>query len=157
MEAFAAGFADRAEERLLQAARRDGNASLYGPLAALARSRQDTYWFIWYANRACPGLYMGDLGQFSDDVWRDLFPRKYEVILAAELKGSPMEPDLVLALIRQESAFWEKARSVSNAVGLMQLLPSTAAAEMGVRGDPAQVIPQLEDPKSTWSWAAGIS
>ena len=146
VESFAAGFADRAEERLLQAARRDGNASLYGPLAALARGRQDTYWFIWYANRACPELYMGGLDQFPDDVWRDLFPRKYEEVLAAELRGSPLEPDLVLALIRQESAFWEKARSVSNAVGLMQLLPSTAAAEMGVRGDPARVIPQLEDP-----------
>lgn len=147
VEAFAAGFADRAEERLLLAARRDGNASLYVPLAALARSRQDTYWFIWYANRACPGLYMGDFSQFPDDVWRDLFPRKYEDVLAGELQGSPLEPDLVLALIRQESAFWEKARSVSNAVGLMQLLPSTAAAEMGVRGDPAQVVPQLEDPR----------
>ena len=147
VEAFAAGFADRAEERLLQAARRDGNASLYAPLAALARNRQDTYWFIWYSNRACPELYMGGLDQFPGDVWRDLFPRKYEAILAAQLQGSPVEPDLVLALIRQESAFWERAHSVSNAVGLMQLLPSTAAAEMGVRGDPAQVIPQLEDPQ----------
>lgn len=41
-------------------------------------------------------------------------------------KRLPVEPALVLAVIRQESEFNTRARSRSNARGLMQLLPSTA-------------------------------
>ena len=41
-------------------------------------------------------------------------------------KRLPVEPALVLAVIRQESEFNKRARSRANARGLMQLLPSTA-------------------------------
>jgi soluble lytic murein transglycosylase len=146
LETAAIGCGEETERRLQRAARETGRPELYVPLAELARQRRDTYWFIWYVNRACPELFMGEFAQFPQDVWRDLFPVKYEAMLRSHLQGSLVDLYLALALIRQESAFWETARSVSNAVGLMQLLPSTAAAEMGVRGDPARVVPQLENP-----------
>lgn len=41
-------------------------------------------------------------------------------------KRLPVEPALVLSIIRQESEFNNRARSRANARGLMQLLPSTA-------------------------------
>lgn len=59
----------------------------------------------------------------------DLFPRPTWV-----RPGTP-EQALVLALIRQESEFNERARSHADALGLMQLLPSTAkgvAARLGL-------------------------
>ncbi|MEQ8653414.1 MAG: lytic transglycosylase domain-containing protein [Kiloniellales bacterium] len=59
----------------------------------------------------------------------DLFPRPAWV-----RPGTP-EQALVLALIRQESEFNERARSHADALGLMQLLPSTAkgvAARLGL-------------------------
>jgi len=47
-------------------------------------------------------------------------------IRSKKVLGSPEDP-LILAIVRQESAFYIKARSHANAQGLMQLLPSTAS------------------------------
>ncbi|MCA2959951.1 MAG: lytic transglycosylase domain-containing protein [Silvanigrellales bacterium] len=57
------------------------------------------------------------------------FPRAYseEIISHAD----SVDPVLVFALIRQESAFDPRARSSANARGLMQMLPSTARKWMG--------------------------
>ena len=44
------------------------------------------------------------------------------------LQNPPIEPALVMAISRQESEFNPQARSHANAMGMMQLLPSTAKA-----------------------------
>jgi soluble lytic murein transglycosylase len=51
--------------------------------------------------------------------------RHWEIISAQAAKND-LSPTLILGIIRQESAFNEKARSSANARGLMQILPSTA-------------------------------
>ncbi len=71
------------------------------------------------------------------------YPRGYwdEVSSAARL--NQLDPYLVLALIRQESLFNPEAQSVSNARGLMQLMPATAqkwAPQAGLAGDPLDLF-----------------
>ena len=63
----------------------------------------------------------------NDDlrVWRLAYPPAWPelVITAADEEG--VEPGLIWAVMRQESAFSEVAVSVANAQGLMQVIPST--------------------------------
>jgi soluble lytic murein transglycosylase len=54
------------------------------------------------------------------------YPRAYWDMIAQAASGDALDPYLVLALVRQESLFNPQARSVSDARGLMQLMPATA-------------------------------
>lgn len=56
------------------------------------------------------------------------FPIEYETEIKAAIKKHNLSKALVFSLIRQESAFNPRARSSSDAFGLMQLIPSTARA-----------------------------
>ena len=58
---------------------------------------------------------------------RIIYPWGYREVFVREARESGVDPFLTAALARQESAFDPDIRSVANAVGLMQLLPSTAA------------------------------
>lgn len=60
--------------------------------------------------------------------WRVLFPDAHIDLIKEVLKERALSisPYLVLAIIRQESAFNSETRSSANAQGLMQLIPSTA-------------------------------
>ena len=55
------------------------------------------------------------------------FPLAYWEIIQQKAREQDLDPYLILALIRQESLFDAQARSPAFALGLMQLLPSTAA------------------------------
>jgi soluble lytic murein transglycosylase len=55
------------------------------------------------------------------------YPRGYWEQISGAAMRNRLDPWLVAALIRQESLYNPQARSVSDARGLMQLLPSTAA------------------------------
>ncbi len=67
----------------------------------------------------------------SPDLLPLLFPIRYwqEIQLASK---QDMDPVLIKSLIRQESAFSSKAMSSAKAMGLMQLVPSTAR-KMGLK------------------------
>jgi len=65
------------------------------------------------------------------------YPRGFWDWVTSAARRNQLDPYLVVALIRQESLFNPRARSTSDARGLMQLLPSTAeryasAAEMSL-------------------------
>ena len=60
------------------------------------------------------------------EIWEMFYPVNYEDIIQREAAKYAIDPFLIMALIRQESAFNPKAVSSANAHGLMQLLPSTA-------------------------------
>ena len=53
------------------------------------------------------------------------YPLRYEQIVVGHAENYELEPQLVAAVIYQESKFDADARSDSGAVGLMQLLPET--------------------------------
>ena len=54
------------------------------------------------------------------------YPLRYEQIVVGHAENYELEPQLVAAVIYQESKFDANAVSDSGAVGLMQLLPATA-------------------------------
>ena len=54
-------------------------------------------------------------------------PRDFDDLLNHAAKGENLDPDLLLGLARQESRLTPTVRSSAGAVGLLQLLPSTAA------------------------------
>jgi len=57
---------------------------------------------------------------------RLLYPLEYEAIIAGHARNYRLEPELLAAVIYQESRFRANAESESGAIGLMQLLPDTA-------------------------------
>lgn len=61
--------------------------------------------------------------------WNDLqlrFPLAYQDHMRTAAEATKINPDLLFAIARQESAFMPHARSPAGAMGLMQLMPSTA-------------------------------
>jgi hypothetical protein len=66
---------------------------------------------------------------------------KYDALIAQSATRNGIDPNLMVAVMRQESGFNPRARSYKGATGLMQLMPATAA-RFGVSNiyDPAQNI-----------------
>ena len=69
------------------------------------------------------------------------YTNAYDPIISSTARDFGVEPALVKAVIAAESSFWPEAVSPAGALGLMQLMPETAA-ELGVADpfDPTQNI-----------------
>lgn len=81
--------------------------------------------------------------------WDDLelrFPLQYRDIVQSQSSRTGLDPDWIFAIIRQESVFARTIASSAGAVGLMQLLPSTAAELAPRLGLPAPSRWDLVDP-----------
>ncbi len=69
-------------------------------------------------------------------VWQATYPRPFRRQVERWAQASRVEPDLLQALMREESLFDPRARSSAGAIGLTQLMPRTArevAAGLRVR------------------------
>jgi len=75
------------------------------------------------------------------------FPLAYWDMIQQKAQEQQLDPYLVLALIRQESLFNSRARSPATALGLMQLLPSTAGRVARQIGIPSPSNEQLFEPE----------
>jgi soluble lytic murein transglycosylase len=80
-------------------------------------------------------------------VWRLAYPKPYANVVMASAKQSNIDPLLVWAVMRQESAFDPEALSIANAQGLMQIVPATRDSIAGQLGE--QVSPDaMFDPET---------
>ena len=105
---------------------------------ALAEALQDRYGEYRQSQRAAQSLL--NAGDVDPRVWRLAYPRAYPDAVDAHGLAFGVEPALVWAIMRQESAFSPVAVSTSNAQGLMQVIPSTwgwlAELQSEAPGDP---------------------
>jgi soluble lytic murein transglycosylase len=64
-------------------------------------------------------------GEWDADLLSVVYPFPYREMVMREAAEKGLDPFLMAGLMRQESAFWHRARSRADARGLMQVLPST--------------------------------
>lgn len=115
-----------AAERELQAAATEEKGSWAAPEAA--RVYQDAGHYdraIEVIKHTVPNYFALDIPELPKPYWEALFPKPYWPDLRRYSTQNALDPYLVASLIRQESEFNPGAVSSANAVGLMQLLPST--------------------------------
>jgi soluble lytic murein transglycosylase len=91
----------------------------------------------WYeVHQTMPGWYAR--------LW---YPLEYEDAIRAEAARNDVDPALVAAVIDTESGFVPDSRSAEGAVGLMQLLPDTAAFVARLPDRPSPAPDRLEVPE----------
>ncbi len=78
-----------------------------------------------------------------------VYPMRYEKEIAAVAKTYNVDPYLLAAVARTESGFDPEAKSHAGAVGLMQLLPSTAKWVTGLSGWKGPDNPALTNPQDS--------
>lgn len=83
---------------------------------------------IYSINLAKDGLSeLSPLPDIHDFRWKQAYPLYYKKTINSYSKRRNLDPYLMIALIREESTFNPDAKSSVGAVGLMQLMPSTAS------------------------------
>jgi len=102
------------------------NFSLGRELAHLEVERGRYNVALEYGKRFLGGYFAFDLSDLPREDWELLFPLPWWGQMKQKAEAMQIDPYLVAGLIRQESEFNPEARSRSNALGLMQLLPATA-------------------------------
>ncbi|OQX56426.1 MAG: hypothetical protein B5M53_01515 [Candidatus Cloacimonas sp. 4484_209] len=95
-------------------------------LAKLFKEKGFNYESILYSLKVKASSSGGYLSKAPVELLRLEYPLLYLPTVIEESKKYNVSPELILALIHQESAFRKDAVSVANAVGLSQLLPSVA-------------------------------
>ncbi|AUJ48807.1 lytic transglycosylase domain-containing protein [Brachyspira hyodysenteriae] len=73
--------------------------------------------------------YSDNVDLLPDEFRKRVYPRYFDEYVVPEAKYYKIEPAFVYAIMREESLFDPKAKSWVGAMGLMQLMPTTAAAE----------------------------
>ena len=101
-------------------------------LAGLGRRRDS----IQSLACAFPALGKSYESSVPDDARRLYYPLDFREVIARRARERDLSPNLVFAMIRQESAFDSSARSRAGARGLMQMMPATGrelAGRLGLR------------------------
>ncbi len=94
-------------------------------IAYIYRARNENAAAINALKRAYPDYAQALPQEMTREVWDIFYPLGWWDTIRQEAKRRNIDPYQVAGLIRQESVFNPQARSRANALGLMQLLPST--------------------------------
>ena len=115
--------------------------------ASIYRDRGENFRAVDTLRRAHPdySIYQGD--EVSQEVYDIFFPLIEWETIQTEAKRHGLDPYTVAGLIRQESVFDPRAKSRANALGLMQLLPSTGQLVARKQGAGRITNEQLYNPK----------
>ncbi|MDQ7840469.1 MAG: transglycosylase SLT domain-containing protein [bacterium] len=113
-------------------------AETYGRLGEVRRS-------VAHAEEALAG------GVRDQTAWRLAYPKAYWPAVAPAAQAAGIDPLLLLALVREESRYDALAISPARAVGLAQILPTTAKA---MTGDPSLTVHRLKDPATNLTLGA---
>lgn len=97
-------------------------------LAQLHREAGENVAAIEVLKRAYPDYGQSLPDEMPREAWQIFYPLAWWSHIQAESKRHGLDPYLVAGLIRQETVFNPRARSRANALGLMQILPSTGQA-----------------------------
>ncbi|MGH9524119.1 MAG: transglycosylase SLT domain-containing protein [Terriglobales bacterium] len=120
-----AGMTEYAIRELKAAAAEGGSDWATSEMARLYRDDGQYHRVVELMKAAVPSYFSLNLDALPRPYWEDLFPRPFWSDLQRDARNNGLDPFLVASLIRQESEFNPGAVSRANAVGLMQVLPST--------------------------------
>jgi soluble lytic murein transglycosylase len=98
---------------------------LYCMTARIYESKADFNGVISSLRRVFVDYDLRPFESLPDEVWRLLYPMQFRALISTYSAQNKTDASLILGLIRQESGFDEQAHSPANAIGLMQILPST--------------------------------
>jgi len=94
-------------------------------VAQVFRARNEGAAAINTLRRAYPDYGQTLPEEMTREVWEVFYPLNWWSTIQQESRRHNLDPYLVAGIIRQETIFNPQARSRANALGLMQLLPST--------------------------------
>jgi soluble lytic murein transglycosylase len=97
---------------------------------------------------------MGTAGGFSGPDFIDTLPRAYEWLAVPAAKRYGLDPNLLLAVMRVESAYQKHIVSYAGAVGLMQIMPRTGQLIAHSLGHEDFTPADLLDPRLNLQFAA---
>ena len=148
VELLRLGFNDAASSELL-AARRTGQPPEAQRLLVEALARTgDVRSAHGVARLALRRDLSGPVAPGSRELWSIAYPDAFRDLVVRYTRGSPVEPELLQALMREESALDPRALSWAGAVGLTQLMLPTAremARALRIRAPNAE---QLQNPST---------
>ncbi|MDQ6705026.1 MAG: lytic transglycosylase domain-containing protein [Acidobacteriota bacterium] len=128
------GFDELAEAELRFGAKNDGQPNILA--MELARTAAAPHRGLRFMKTLVPDYLAIPFENAPLAFWKALFPMPFQDDLARAARQRNLDPNILAALIRQESEFNPLAVSPANAYGLTQLLPATGrdmAQRIGVR------------------------
>jgi soluble lytic murein transglycosylase len=134
---LAAGLLDDAENELLYAQRVSGDSSVIQATLAWVYNRQSEYRRgTLLMKRAYPQYLTAGGETLPPEMLRVVYPLDFWSLIRPHAERRQLDPYLMAALVAQESTFIPDIRSPANAIGLMQIVPSTGrryARVLGIR------------------------
>jgi soluble lytic murein transglycosylase len=117
---------DLAQDELQHAQRTSGSSpSIEATLAWIYNRQGDLRRGITLMRRAYPQFMAAGGERLPADLRRIIFPLSYADLIRKHAVRHGLDPNLITALVAQESTFDASARSAANAYGLMQIVPAT--------------------------------